>query len=301
MYTKDELMALNVYSLRHIPQDQSYETLRRFVSDERTVNLSKVVRQTVIPTYLKNRYGDITPSSHTITRGSSSSGCSHQDPNKDISRRKLYVSKNETAADKTNEEIREILSKISDGNKNKLMNEFMKKNIPDECGQTLINNIYEFAVDLSYLIHIYVEIILNLKYKNEQLYLQLLDKIVKNAYDPLIENNETIKRLRMGNIMLVAEIYKKNPVVLSHQTVIEILNYLVNRTLSSDLNRLDYLQMLCELLKSVISILKSENLAPIQVIIDQLSKITTDHNYDKRNRFMIQDIIDLYYEDEEDD
>jgi len=293
MYTKDELMALNVYNLRHIPQDQSYETLRLFVSDERTINLSKVVRQTVVPTYLKNRYGDITTSSHTITRGGN-----HQDPNKDISRRKLYVSKNETAADKINEEIREILSKISDGNKNKLMNEFMKKNIPDECGQTLINNIYEFAVDLSYLIHIYAEIILNLKCKNEQLYLQLLDKIVKNVYDPLIENNETMKRLRMGNIMLVAEIYKKNPEVISHQKVIEILNYLISRTLSSDLNRLDYLQMLCELLKSVISILKSENVAPLQVVIDQLSKITTDHSYDKRNRFMIQDIIDLYYEDE---
>lgn len=280
MYTKDELMKLNVYTLRKIPNEEKYMKICKFVSDEKNVNLSNVVKQSIVPTYLKNRYGDT-----TLVRGN------FQDK-QEISRRKIYVSNNVTNADKINEEIRDLLSKLSEGNKDKLLGELVKKDIPDECGQTLINNIYIFSVDLSYLIPIYVEIIFILKNKNLKLYNQLIEKIITTACEPLTDD-PLVKRLRMGNIMLISEIYRKNMNVIDTPTIMKIITFLFQQISPQ---KTDYLQMLCELLKRSISHLQtiSSDSEPFNNMIQKLQEISYDRAYEKRLRFLVQDVVDTF-------
>jgi len=287
-YTKVEIMRLNVYNLRKIPDDVKYNSLRKFVSDERSVNLSNVVKQPSIPTYLRNRYGDIHLGTNAITRGNF-----RDQP--EMSRRKIYVQKNETQADQINEEIRDLLSKLSDGNKDKLLGEFMKKNIPDECGQTLINNIYSFAVDLTYLIHIYVELIFMLKKKNINLHNQLIEKIVSVATEPLIVEDQQYKRMRMGNIILISEIYTKNAGVITYQAISQIIEFLIK---SIAPERPDGIQLLCELLKKIMPVLKNQSDDSFSESISQIKDIAYNRDYDKRYRFMVQDIVDLYNEED---
>lgn len=291
-YTRDELIKLNVYGLRKIPDGDRYSALRKFVSDEESVNLSSVVKRPTIPAYLKNRYGDINMGTNVITKG-------NYHEQREVTRRKLYVQKNESIADSINEEIRDLLSKISDGNKEKLLSEFSKKNIPDECGQVLVDNIYMFAVDLSYLVNIYVDVILILKEKNVKLYNQLIDKIVNIACEPFALNDQLIKRLRLGNIALVSAIYCKNNSIINFSTVMKIINFLLK---SISLDSQDYIQILCELLKNIIPTLKENDHLLLEPVIQQLDGIAYDHQYDKRYRFMTQDIVDSFYaEDDEDD
>lgn len=287
-YTKDELLKFNVYSMRKIPEGDRYHSLRQFVSDEKSVNLSNVVKQPMIPTYLKNRYGDIQMGSGGSGGGSSIKRGNFHDQH-EASRRKLYTQKSETIADHINEEVRDLLSKLSDGNKDKLLNDFMKKDIPDECGQVLIDNIYTFAVDISYLIHIYVELIFLLEKKNSQLYQRLIDKITSSARAPLPEDPDG-KRLRLGNILLIAEIYKQRSSVID---IISIIKHLL--TMISPQTP-DYIHLLSELLKKV----NTRGEVPYSVI-EQIHTIEYDKAYDKRYRFMVQDIIELYNEDEDED
>lgn len=289
-YTKDEIVKLNVYNLRKIPDGEKYDSLRKFVSDEQSVNLSNVVKQPVIPTYLKQRYGDITLGTNAITRGNF-----HDQA--EATRRKIYVKKNETLADQINEDIRDLLSKLSDGNKGKLFDEFMKKDIPDECGQTLIDNIYLFSVDLTYLVHIYVELIFMLKAKNIKLYNQLIDKIIATATETLPSDDQNGKRMRLGNTILIAEIYSKNSNVISHQSIIHIIDFLLGEITHE---KPDGIQILCELLKKAVSVLKINEPCSIEKIIAHITDMSYDHAYDKRFRFMMQDIVDLYNEEEDD-
>lgn len=288
-YTRDEIMRLNVYNLRRIPDGGQYDSLRKFVSDEQSINLSSVVKQPVIPNYLRHRYGDINLGANTISRGNF-----REQP--EPTRRKIYVQKNGTPADQINEEIRDLLSKLSDNNKGKLLGDFMKKHIPDECGQTLIDNIYSFAVDLTYLIHIYVELIFMLKDRNLKLYNQLIDKIVITATEPLIFDDPNYKRMRMGNIILISEIYRRNSGVITHQTIMTIIGFLL-KTVTPQ--KPDGIQILSELLKKIIPILKQETPDSFGKIIDQMSDMSFDHEYDKRYRFMIQDLIDVYREEDD--
>lgn len=283
-YTKDDMMGFNVYQLRNIPNDERYTILRKFVLNEKNVNLSNVVKQPMIPTYLKNRYGDISSQTNIITRGTA-----HDQP--EVSRRKLYVQKSETTADQINEEIRDLLSKLSDGNKEKLFDVFMKKEIPDECGQTLIDNIYLFAVDLSYLIRIYVEFIFLLKRKNLGLFNQLIEKIISTSCEPLMDDNADLKRLRMGNILLISEIFRKNNSIVTQPTIIKTASFLVQHV--SPQNQ-DYLQLLCELLKNVVPIINKENHEQMDAIMKQLHIFAYDQHYKKQFRFMAQDIVELY-------
>jgi len=286
-YTKDEIMKLNVYNLREIPDGVKYNVLRKFASNERTINLSNVVKQPIIPNYLRNRYGDVHLSANNIMRGNF-----HDQP--EPSRRKIYVQKNETQADQINEEIRDLLSKLSDGNRDKLLGEFVKKTIPDECGQTLIDNIYSFAVDLTYLIHIYVDLIFMLKEKNRLLYDQLINKIITVATEPLILEDQIYKRMRMGNTILISEIYARNIDTITHQTMSQIIEFLIKNITPQNP---DGIQILCELLKKILFILKKQSLKSVDEYISQIREITYNREYDKRYRFMIQDIIDLYNEE----
>ena len=135
----------------------SYRTLE-------TPDLANVVKQVSIPNYLKQRYADITDPADLISRGQyHDASTSRGTVSGNTTRRKLYIQKSQSPIDLTNEKIRDLLSKLSTGNKEKLFNDFRKMDISDECGQELIENIYSFAVDLTYLLPLYVEFIFILK------------------------------------------------------------------------------------------------------------------------------------------
>jgi hypothetical protein len=283
-YTKDDLDRLNHSGLKNIPEGVRYDALRRFVAHEKQVNLSNVVKQPVIPTYLKNRYGD-----SMITRGSNGSN-GPNGPNKDAPRHKLCDEKNDTTADRINNEIRDLLTKISDSNKTKIFEEFMKKEIPSDCGQTLIDNIYLFAVDLTYLIHLYAEFVLRLREKNNALFQQLLEKILSTALTPL-EN----KRLRHGNISLIAEIYRVHPEIIKTPDILKITQHILQHISPTTQ---EPIQLLTELLTKSIPRLLKETPADIDAIMKQLSPISHDSQYEMRYRFLIQDLMDLYNKDD---
>jgi hypothetical protein len=170
----------------------------------------------------------------------------------------------------------------------------MKKEISDECGEALINNIYMFSVDLSYLIPIYVELILLLKAKNSKLYNELINKIISTATEPFDITDAVQKRLRVGNVLLIGEIFSQNNDIIPCQTVFKIGHYLSNNI---NLQNQEYIQMLCDLLKKVIPALKDHSIDQLNSLMDCLKQCMNDHSYDKRLRFMIEDVIDLISSD----
>lgn len=274
-------MRHNVCGLKVLPPGEQYRKLRQLVSDEKSGRISTCVsRQQVIPAYLKNRYGEIN------VGGSTSRG-------RDLpTRKKLYVAKNDTMADRVNEAFREVVSKISDNNKEQLLQIMMDLEIPDECGETLVNNLYTFAVDLSYLVHLYVEIILRLKDKNEHLYQRVIDRIISVALQPLIEGDPQHKRLRIGNLILLSSLYQTQPSPISHQTMIQIMRFLMDHVTPQNT---DYLQLLCELFLRVLGTMKqiSTNQESLDSLIQGLRVISRDQTYDKKSRFKIQDVLEL--------
>lgn len=281
-YSRDELMSLNVYGLRQIPTDSRYDILRKFVGNGRNVKLYDIIKNPIVPTYLKNRYSD-------LKMGNTTGKTTNQ-----LTRRKLYTQKTETVSDKINEKIRDLLSKLSEGNKEKLFNEFVNLDIPDECGQTLIHNIYMFAVDLSYLIPIYTDLILILKDKNIKLYNQLINKIITTAQQPLDPNDADSKRLRTGNILLISELYKKHTI--NSKVILQIIQFLVNRI---NPQSVDYLNLLCELLKHTLYYLKQDLINELDIIIQSLLSVVSNHDYEKKYRFMVDDVIELYNTEDE--
>src|SRR5690348_12498219 len=98
IYTKDDLKKLNAYGLRAIPQGEKYGGLRKFVCDEGRTNLSNVIKRPVIPSYLKDKYGESGQKSQNNGNGSISRG-NYRDQ-RDVSRRKIFVQKADTEADK---------------------------------------------------------------------------------------------------------------------------------------------------------------------------------------------------------
>ena len=297
IYTKEDLKKLNKYTLRTLPQNDKYINLSKFISDENRHNLSNVIKRPLIPSYLKDKYGESNQktSNNLIARGN------YKDPRD--SRRKICVNKAITPVDKVNEEVREILSKLSDQNKNKLLQDFQKCNIGDECGQTLIDYIYTFAVDLDYLIHIYVELIFLLKKKNYNLYGQLLQKIIENAYDPLIfeednQSNSKSKRWRLANIKLISELYCQNGEEINTECIQNLIDHLLKQM---NPTQPEHLEVLCELLKNVMPILIKNNAEYVEQLVSQLEPLEQSKDYELRYRFLIQDVIEIYNYDSEDD
>ncbi|MEO0236628.1 MAG: hypothetical protein ABIN35_00145 [candidate division WOR-3 bacterium] len=284
-YTRDEINHINSYQLKTIPLDDVYTTLRHFINTKVTSSGSVSTKQIIVPSYLKNKYGEIKP---TITRGQ------YINQEKLINRRKLYTQKNETNADRINEEIRDLLTKISINNKDKMIQEFMSKTIPDECGENLIHLIHEFAVELSYLVPIYVEIIFKLGDKNKHLYEQLIQKITHTSKQKITSTDD--QRSRIGNIILIGEIFRSPNSFIRSDDIIELYHFYLEQT--SPTNQ-QYIILISELAKSTIQLLRSRCSDDTLKIIEQLKKLAYDQNYDRKNRFLLRNVIDLYQSDEQ--
>ena len=295
-YSINDMKKLNKYVLRTIPNSEKYSKFLSFINDDNKKNLSKVIKKPVVPPYLKNRYADIKQNNNSnIFRGNNKD-------QREMTRKKLYLIKDETPEDKVNESVRSILTKLSETNKTKLFADFQKLEITDECGQTLVDNIYLFAVDLDYLVDVYVELIILLKKKNAFLYDQLIQKILSLAFEPLNFNDEEngvakTKRWRLANIKLVSGIYKKDSTKISFATIKSIIE-----SLYSQINptQPDSLEILCELLKSNQCQLITQNKNFTEQLIGQLETFCQNKKYDLRYRFMVQDLLEIYNCDSED-
>jgi len=301
-YTKEFIISINSYDLRSIPNAEKYKTLLSFVSKEKNMNLSSLVSKPMIPSYLKKRYGDVSIGANMFVRNSSNiiSFNSSNPPNirNNIQhleqRRQIYTHKGETTCDKINEEIRDLLSKLSEGNKDKLFQDFMKKEIPDECGQPLIDNIYSFAVDQMYLIHLYVELIFLLKKKNVTLYDKLINKIISNAHENIEKPTENQIHQKKGNMILISTIYKTDNSIITFDVVRKISE---NLMLSVNPQNQINIKFLCELLINIQSELHKENEEWLSTFIHNLEdNYAYDKSYDGQYRFMIQDLVEKFEE-----
>lgn len=281
-YSIDELVKLNVYSLRSVPIGSKYDTLRQFIDDKKQSNSKDASNHKSIPTYLLKRYGDISKNSVTITRGQLPSQPS---PNAPI-RRKLYVAKDDNPADQTNEKLHDILSKLSPTNKDKLLGEVMDMNIPDECGSTLINNMYGYAIELSYIINIYLDFIFCIKQKNVHLYEQLISKVIEQSLIPILSNESNVQS-QLGNIKLMCMIHAKDTKSIEF-TQITNLTHLYIQRISPEFPA--YLTLLFELLKNMIH---SFNENMISQIMKKINPITHDLHYSAKYRCLAVDIGDL--------
>ena len=304
-YTKDNLKKFNVYALRLIPDSIKYTGLRNFLGDESRTNLSNIIKRPMIPSYLKEKYGDQQKSSHsTISRGN------YRDQ-RTAQRRKLTTTKADTISDKTNEKIRDILAKLSEGNKAKLFMEFKGCEITDDCAESLIDNIYTFAADLDYLIPLYVELIAILKEKNTYIYQQLIKKIIDTTFKPISfddidggEDEKKNRRWRLANIKLLIGIYCRDcrgggsgSSDIKIQTIKDIIVMLYSQV-SPD--RLDSLEILCVMLTNGQSILMRQEKTYMDNFISTIEPIVYSKEIEFRYKFMVQDIVELYSCDEDD-
>ena len=300
VYSIDLLKKLNVFALRTIPKGHKYEVLANFLHSEQRNNLSMIVKRQHIPLYLKDKYGDATyeprkprdrndrndrndRKGQSIRRGNS---CRDK---------RLSKADNSRDSKDSGEEIRQILSRLSSSNKEKLFKKFMDCKITDECGPKIIENIYSFALDCKMQRDIYAEIILLLKSKNELIYNQLLQKIKDTARSPLKfekdEEDGKAKRWWIGNMSLIAEIYHLNPEEYPLEQIYELINFLLNKRDTSH----DYLEVACELAKKVFPSLY-ENGFELDDMIEVLEDIISDKSYETRHRFIVEELVDIYDE-----
>ena len=291
-----EMQLFNTANVKKLPlvspEGDKYQVLRVFLERDKvnSKNLSNVVKPQVIPTYLKLRYGDliISPNSSKMARGSGASS-------PERTRQKLHTQKIETPADLITEEVRDLLSKLSESNKDKIFEEFMKKEIPDQCGQALIDYIYLFAVNLNYLVHLFVEIIFLFKEKNHHLFTMLLNHVLKTAQEPLGNLDPKVMRLRVGNLILLSEIYvSKHNQLFEIITPVQITQILKQLMLQISPITTDVLKMVCDFLKKILPIHLKNDTTETFHLIQQLEPIMQDPNYDRRAQFMIQDVLELY-------
>ncbi len=306
IYTKDQLKKLNVYALRQIPQTgpgvEKYKHLNKFVRAESRVNLSNIISRPVIPSYLKDKYGDSTykPSSKPfISRG-------NYREKREQTRRKLVVKSSDTDADKVNNAVRNLLPKLSESNKDKLFEKFRNFEITDECSEQLVDNLYSFAIDCNYLVSIYVELMFVLKTMNQHCYDELIKKILDTAVEPIEFENDAeagkTKRWWLANMVLIAEIHHQNNDEITLSQIAHVVNELRSQV---SVENSDHLEVVCELLKLVMpDFLDNEDQYDdfIDEVVDQLESMVNDKSYDVRHRFLIEEVLDIYnYESDEED
>src|SRR5258706_14835469 len=133
IFTSDQLKKMNTPDLKNIPNIERYQKLINFLNQYNKKEDEVILRHTsYVPTKQKHSFHHHeTPQ---IFRGLSKT--------QSRPRQQLISQKTDTDADRINNEIRDLLSKISEENKNDFLKKFNQLDIINECGQTLIDNIY---------------------------------------------------------------------------------------------------------------------------------------------------------------
>jgi hypothetical protein len=278
IYTPQQLRGFNNFSLRQIPSRSNFDVLNCFLSQGTSSNLSQMVNKLTIPQYLIDKYGESfkMPDVHQ-----------HQ------TRRQLCPTVHDHN-DKS-EMVRELLSKLSRGNKTKILdqlNQLGLNQITAEESSVIINHLYSYAVDLSDFVDLYVEIILVLKEVNYQVYQSLIKKIIATAYCPIIfdkclDNTIKNRQWRMGNLSLIAELYRHQVPEINITIILEISQHLLQPNVTPTTENLE---SCCELLKKIMA----TGVVPdaLLQLIDTLEPLIDNKNYEQRQRYLVQSVLE---------
>lgn len=243
----------NIKNIR-ITDVNKFKTLRDFLK-----NIAE--RQEVkIPLYLLNRYGNAI-----------------QQKNKQNNNKKTY--KQPLIINEKLEQVKDILSKLSEGNKDKMINKFneIKFNEINDITITneIINNIYKYAVDLTYINNIFAELIG--KIENEHIKTKVINIIINKAtnIDKFDEPSEE-KRWQQSNAVLIGQLLKQN--------IINIIDY---SDLLSSLKKLNYNEAIINILKIYgnINLIKDNE--------EYLLCLSYNKNIEQKLRFLSLDVLDL--------
>lgn len=264
VYSKSEILQHNLEVFQIIPSDHKYDRLRQFVDKYGTITTSKQV-----PAYLKNRYG-IGQTDMTISRGPDAP-----------ERKKLFDDSNLSQSEKFVGKFRELISKISEKNRDAIMTSINELKIPAECGQQVCTCLYETAIDLAYLQHIYIDVIDIIRGKYPQLYKYLIEHVTKQSFNVVDFTDRQSKRLAVGTLQLVGRIHQHDATSIDSHQILSIINAVIERVDKEH----EYIDLICELLHYMTQ-------TEIAQIKDKLIVIKTNASYEKRYRFKLQDIVD---------
>jgi hypothetical protein len=223
-----------------------------------------------IPLYLLNRYS----SSNTSNTSNTSNNITLKSNKKSY---KIPI------VNEKIEQVKDILSKLSEGNKEKMINKFNEIKFNDikiiEILDDIVNIIYKYSVDLAYINNIFAELIGKIEYQD--LKNKIIDMILNKAIniDRFNEPSEE-KRWQLSNSTLIGQLLKQN--IISSSSI----SYII-----SDLKNLNYNE-------SIINILKIyENIDLIKEHEEYLLCLSYNKNIEQKLRFLSLDVLDLLGDD----
>lgn len=198
-----------------------------------------------------------------------------------------------TEVDVVNAKVRDILSKMSVNNKDKLLTDFNQLILYEECQESFITNYYNFCMEVNYVIDIYVQLLGIVKTKCLNIYNATLNKIKTHTETPCVFNDDDdkTKRFRISHCKLLSHLYISGQIDTNYMK--SCLNYWT-QSLTDQTQCQWNIPVLLETMKIIKTQLKNNDqtyYAEFKIILESLYKTAP---CDKRLKFMIQDIIDLY-------
>jgi len=179
------------------------------------------------------------------------------------------------------EQVKDILSKLSEGNKDKMINKFNEIKFDEiklmEIEDEIVNILYKYSVDLAYINNIFCELIGKIEY--ESIKNKIINLILHKAtnIDKFDEPSED-KRWQISNATLIGQLLKQNIISNTENNI----SYLI-----SNLKRLNYNE-------SVINILKVyQNIDLIKENEDYLLCLSYNKNIEQKLRFISLDVLDI--------
>lgn len=282
-YTRDELNKFNVYELKTIPTNKRYDVLRQHVR----VNLVDVVNRPVVPKYIEDIFGKLTPKyNHSGLRT----------PHEPLVRPRIGIA-NQCQIDVVVEQIRDILNKISRENRDILLKSIQDMEIIDESGLQINQHIYNFAIEVPMQLVNYVKIIHLLKTKNPNTYQQLIQVIIDRFYKPMEFDEIPInldknRKWRVGNTNLIGELYVQLDNAVSWKTLKQMLIHTYSLI---SITHPEHIEIICGLLKIIYPKIKNIKDPFIDDFLDKLESITDNREYPRKDRELIGQILDLYH------
>jgi hypothetical protein len=179
------------------------------------------------------------------------------------------------------EQVKDILSKLSEGNKDKMINKFNEIKFDEiklmEIEDEIVNILYKYSVDLAYINNIFCELIGKIEYesiKNKIINLILHKAINIDKFDEPSED----KRWQISNATLIGQLLKQNIISNTENNISHLI---------SNLKRLNYNE-------SVINILKVyQNIDLIKENEDYLLCLSYNKNIEQKLRFISLDVLDI--------
>jgi len=179
------------------------------------------------------------------------------------------------------EQVKDILSKLSEGNKDKMINKFNEIKFDEiklmEIEDEIVNILYKYSVDLAYINNIFCELIGKIEYesiKNKIINLILYKAINIDKFDEPSED----KRWQISNATLIGQLLKQNIISNTENNISHLI---------SNIKRLNYNE-------SVINILKVyQNIDLIKENEDYLLCLSYNKNIEQKLRFISLDVLDI--------